>query len=139
MSMSIYIQRFIEKYYPDVIRAGHEKLSSELIPTASDIQRLHIIARNTGECEYESKLLFVAAFLFLYDKKVILVDHKLKTGLRGIIADQLSINRTSVSLRISDVKIHYTKLRTFREKVERLLEQFNKPATAVINAGEGRE
>ena len=127
MGFTKFVQRYIEKFHPEVIREAITSLQDEPDPTYEEIERLLTISMVSSVNKSDNKLLFIAAFIVLYDRKAMMIDSSLKPGYRQLIAKQIGLSNESIGRPISSARWQYEHIPAFRRRVDKLLCEFNKP------------
>lgn len=118
------ILRILEISYPDLIA----KAQNDVTPLMNNLVMItevydYVCLNYQPQSDYTHKLLFIASILRLFNPDALIIDCKLRNGLRKSLADCLGDSGSNSSFYVSQAR-HYMKIKSFKDSVSSITEQY---------------
>jgi len=124
------ILKVLSVTHPEII----DSIRKDITPVMTDLIMIRDVyeqfcSSHKPHEDYIHKLLFIAAILRLFNPDALIIEYKLRSGLRSSIADCLGLSGQNTSYYISQARA-YMKIKSFKASVETTIHSYLNPVPA---------
>ena len=117
------ISKYIAKHHPEIHKDAMKIILPKELP---GIENIKVLRNLSNYYTHENRLLFIIAFIIIYDRRAMELEIRIRGGIRQRIANVLQVDETNVSKMFYTAKTRYQYIPEFKRRTDEIVSEYKR-------------